>query len=98
MKPVYWLIGGLIVALLLLGGGAYGGYQYATKKARAEQVDAVTAYVDALRDMQNELAEERRKIKVEYREKIESVHTAPDPTGCLGTTIDPGVLQQLRAD
>jgi hypothetical protein len=98
MKPVYWLIGGLIVALLLLGGGAYGGYQYATKKARAEQADAVTAYVDALADMQKRLDEERRNIKGKYREKIEYIHTAADPTGCLDTRVPDDILQQLRAE
>lgn len=98
MKPVYWVIAGIVLAILLSVGGAYSGYKYGVNKTRNEQLEAVNAYVKALSDTQKMLDKERKKIKVEYRDKIRYIHSASDDSGCLDASIPDDIMQQLRND
>lgn len=95
MKPVYWFASAMMLTVIIISASCYSGYRYGMNKAEAKQLEVVNSYISALRDTQEKLTEEKKKIRIEYRDKVKIIHEAKDDSGCADTTIPGSIMQNL---
>lgn len=90
------------LALALLAGVGFllrdaysSGYDAGVSHQLAEQAAQVALHIEAERDLRRQLIEARAKTEVIYRDRIETIRVAGDPSGCAGTAIPDERLRLL---
>ncbi|KPL27474.1 MAG: hypothetical protein AMJ72_08800 [Acidithiobacillales bacterium SM1_46] len=73
-------------------------YDYGKLGEREAVARAVVAHQAREAELLGELETERKKVRVEYRERIKVVKAAADPAGCIDRKLPPALLQSLRED
>jgi hypothetical protein len=100
MIPNHYLIAGAIAATVLVGWKIHAmGYT-------AGANDVAVAYAEALADAKEkekkdviEVIKWKEKKVIEYRDRVQTIKVAADPTGCLDTGLaDVGLSGMLRTD
>jgi hypothetical protein len=92
-----WLLpAGLALAVVVVGGTWWHGYQTGKDRERA----AMSAALDQARQTQailaDELEAEKQRERIVYRDRIRTVYGEPDPSGCASVRVPPGVLDAIR--
>ena len=70
-------------------------YNAGKDKVLASQAELLKEKDRRIVKLQTELEDEQEEIKIIYRDRIKTIRTAPDPTGCADTTIPDDILQQF---
>ena len=85
-------------ALVLAGwlGSLWFAYGAGKDKILADQAELLKEKDRRIIELQAELEDEQQKIKVVYRDKIRTIRTAADPSGCADAPVAPDILQQLK--
>lgn len=73
-------------------------YDYGKLSEREAVTRAVAAHQQREAELIGELEAERKKVRVEYRERIKVVQAAADPAQCIDRKLPPVLLQSLRED
>lgn len=82
MRQYVWAAVAVFVAGLI-GGSAFVGYRHGVAQERSDQAKALEAIVEANRKAWEKFEEDRKEIKVVYRERTKVIREAADPLGCL---------------
>jgi hypothetical protein len=71
-------------------------YDYGQLSEREAANRAVTAHQAREAQLLGELETERKKVRVEYRERVKIVRETADPAHCIDRRIPPALLRSLR--
>jgi len=92
-----YIIGGLLIAGIIgLIASHLFMYQAGKDAVLADQTELLKEKDRKIVELQTELENEAQKIKVVYRDKIKTIRTAADPSGCADAVVAPDILQQLE--
>lgn len=95
MKDYLFLVIAAVWALSLIGTGWYAN-NAGRNAEKAAQTRAIEKYKQAQAQLNEELEKERAKRKVIVREKIRTIRTAGDPSGCADVDIAPDIYQRVQ--
>ena len=73
-------------------------YDYGKLSEREAVTRAVEAHRAAEAKLIGELEAERKKVRIEYRERIRVVKQAADPANCIDRPLPSTLLQSLQED
>jgi hypothetical protein len=101
LKP--WLAPTLLLLIVTaIAGSWWSGYTMGKDVERQVQERRIAQVQADARMAQEKLADEleaeRQKRRIVYRDRIQTVERAPDPTGCADVDLPDGMLQALRGD
>jgi hypothetical protein len=82
----------------LLAASHWAAYDYGRKFERDAMNRAVARHQAREAELIGELAAERKKVKVEYRERIKIVKQVADPANCIDRSLPPELLQSLSKE
>lgn len=89
----------IVGVLAVIAVTAYFGYQAGADSIRADLADALAKAGELENKKVNEVIKWKEKEKVVYRDRIQKIKVAADPTGCLDTDLrDVGLDGMLRSD
>lgn len=80
-----YLIGG-VASVALLVGVWFHGHSTGSESVESEYSKQVISAQQESKKLADQLEVEKGRIKVEYRDRVEKIYIAEDPTGCADTT------------
>ena len=93
-----WLAPALMaLAVVAVGLSWTHGYQTGKKITLANQSIALEKLRLEAAELADELEAEKRRTKVVYRDRIRTVYSEPDISGCADVAIPARVLMEIRA-
>ena len=88
-----------IVAIISAGalvGSWFHGNATGRDSVEAEYNQAILQAQFKSRNLADQLAKEKLKIKVEYRDRVKKIYVAEDPAGCADSTAPDWVLDSVH--
>jgi len=73
-------------------------YDYGKLSERDAMARAVAEHQTREASLLDEREAQRKKVRVEYRDRIKVVKAAADPTNCIDSELPPALLKSLRSD
>ena len=93
-----WLAPALLaLAVVAVGLSWTHGYQTGKKVIVADQAQALEQLrIEAAR-LADELEAEKQRDRIVYRDRIRTVYSEPDPSGCASVRVPERVLAEIRS-
>lgn len=92
-----YLMGG-VAAVGLLVGVWFHGHSTGSESVEAEYNQAILSAQQKSKTLADQLAKEKQKIKVEYRDRVKKIYVAEDVSGCADSTIPDWVRDSVHRE
>jgi hypothetical protein len=94
----YFIAGNVVVAIALLVFTHWRAYDYGRLGEREQVRQALAKHDEREARLIEELESERKKVRVEYRERIKIVQKAADPVACIDERLPAALLKSFHRD
>lgn len=94
----YFIAGNVVVALALLVFTHWRAYDYGRLVEREQVHLALASHQAREAQLVEALEAERKKVRVEYKERIRIVQKAADPLACIDERMPGALLKSFRRD
>lgn len=94
----YFIAGSVVAALVLLMFTHWRAYDYGRLVEREQVHRALASHQVREAELIDALEAERKKVRVEYKERIRIVQKAADPVACADERLPAALLKSLRRD
>lgn len=91
----------LLTRLILIAGIAAACFFAGVQFESAKPAKVIIKEIAKERVKVKRVIEYREKLRIEYRDRLQTIKTSPDPTGCLNMPISdilPGILLPAGKD
>lgn len=95
---VYFIAGSVVVAMALLVFTHWRAYDYGRLTEREQAHRALARHQAREAELLEALEAERKKVRVEYKERIRIVQKTADPLACIDERMPGALLKSLRRD
>lgn len=94
----YFIAGNVVVAMALLVFTHWRAYDYGRLVEREQVHRALASRQVREAELIEALEAERKKVRVEYKERIKIVQKAADPVACVDERLPAALLKSFRQD